>query len=218
MKGMPFPLDGEVIPHRTLQPSGKRLVAAWRVLVGVWVPKRWDLSLAALSQYTTPATPKENPWIDRPKTPSQNSGTSTPRSVVTSAPSNDSDMDEPPVKIRSKRRAPSRRLVRHVLRARVEAVKSLSSFFDDLQQCPRGTQLLASVHLARTYGQVVQRGINEATGLPESEGLRNVYEIIGFLTQRGAKIPTLKQASGETEWAALLSEGEGEGNTTIDET
>ena len=127
-------------------------------------------------------------------------------------------MDEPPVKIRSKRRAPSRRLVRHVLRARVEAVKSLSIFFDDLQQCPQGTQLPASVHLARTYGQVVQRGINEATGLPESEGLRNVHEIIGFLTRRGAKIPTLKQASRETEWAALLSEGEGEGNMTVDET
>ena len=124
-------------------------------------------------------------------------------------------MDEPPVTIRSKRRAPSRKLVRHVLRARAEALKSLSSFFDDLQQCPQGAQLPASVHLARTYGQVVQHGSSDATGLPESEGLRDVHEIIGFLTQRGAKIPTLKQASRETEWAALLSEGEG--NTTVDE-
>ncbi|KIP01621.1 hypothetical protein PHLGIDRAFT_38237 [Phlebiopsis gigantea 11061_1 CR5-6] len=35
----------------------KRLVAAWRVLVGVWAPKRWDLSIPALTQYTVPKVP-----------------------------------------------------------------------------------------------------------------------------------------------------------------
>ncbi|TFY57683.1 hypothetical protein EVJ58_g6874, partial [Rhodofomes roseus] len=45
----------------------KRLVAAWRMLVGVWLPKKWDLSLNALAQYTVPRVPAENEWVDRSK-------------------------------------------------------------------------------------------------------------------------------------------------------
>jgi hypothetical protein len=43
-----------------------QFIAAWRVLVGVWIPKRWDLSLSALAQFTKPKVPPSNPWIDRP--------------------------------------------------------------------------------------------------------------------------------------------------------
>jgi hypothetical protein len=41
----------------------KQSIAAWRVLVGVWIPKRWDLSLSALAQFTKPKVPPPNPWI-----------------------------------------------------------------------------------------------------------------------------------------------------------
>jgi glycerol-3-phosphate O-acyltransferase/dihydroxyacetone phosphate acyltransferase len=190
--------------------SGKQLMAAWRILVGVWAPKRWDMSLAALTPYTTPATPKENPWIDKPR----RSGKNTPTS---SAPP--SDTEEPPVKGRPKRRPPSRRLVRHVLRARIEAVKSLTSFFDYLQNAPSGTSLPASTHLAKLYGSVKQTGVEEVTGWPEYEGERSVHEIVTFLKQRGAKIPAIRHASKEAaEWAAALTSGpEGEGTETADE-
>lgn len=59
--------------------------------------------------------------------------------------------------------------------------------------------------------QAVQCGIGESTGL------WNVHEIIGVLTQWGAKISTLKQAARETGWAVSLCEGDGEGNITVDE-
>jgi glycerol-3-phosphate O-acyltransferase / dihydroxyacetone phosphate acyltransferase len=94
--------------------SGKRLAATWRVLIGVWVPKRWDLSLAALSQYTTPRIPPANPWIDRPLKAAA--------AVVPAA------VEEPPVQAPPNRKPPPpRRMMRHVLRARAEAVMLGSS-------------------------------------------------------------------------------------------
>jgi len=187
--------------------SGKRLLAAWRILVGVWAPKRWDLSISALSQYTTPPTPKENPWV-KPKSSKNNS-------PATSAPPSDSE--DGPVNPRPRKRTPSRRLVRHVLRARVDAIKALSNFFDQLQRSEQPTQLPASVHLAKVYGITTQKGVDEVTGLPEYDGSREVHEVIDFLMQRGAKIPRFKQAAREAEWAAMTEpEGEG-GSTTVDD-
>ncbi|KAG6832040.1 hypothetical protein H0H87_003021 [Tephrocybe sp. NHM501043] len=195
---------------------GKRILAAWRVLVGVWVPRRWDLSAAALTQYTTPILPKENPWVDRPKTPEKHSRNSspTPSSPGSSSPTPSSKSESgnfvtgPPVKARSRRRPPSRRLVRHVLKARVEAVKSLAIFFDNLQRAPPLTQVKASVHLARSYGHLVEVKSPETDAL-EVEGWRDVHEVVQFLTQRGAKIPVLRSNADDGEWAALSSEGEG---------
>ena len=86
----------------------KRLHATWRILVGVWAPKGWDLSGTALSEYMSPKIPPPNPWI--------------------------SGAGEGETRGREKggRRPPSRRLVRHVLRARVEALNGLGELFDSL--------------------------------------------------------------------------------------
>ncbi|GLB37088.1 putative phosphate acyltransferases [Lyophyllum shimeji] len=193
----------------------KRVIAAWRVLVGVWAPKRWDLSLAALSQYTTPPPRKENPWLDKPKTPEQGSRSTSPSTVspgtASPAPASISrtivPMEEPPVKTRPKRRPPSRRLVRHVLRARVEAVKALAIFFDHLQRAPPSARVKASEHLARSYGHLVDVKMSES-GETELQGWRDVSEVVAFLKRRGAKIPALGLGPVEGEWAALSSEGE----------
>jgi len=176
--------------------------------VGVWTPKRWDMSIAALSQYTTPWTPKESLWIDksksRPVTP-----IAPPEIVLSQAP-------EPPVQSRPKRRPPSRRIMRHLLRARADAVKAIVSFIDQLEKAD-GKMIRASSHLARTYGGRID-DFNAATGLGnlgeedppiEPRGWRSAKEVVAFLRQRGAKLASLEQGI-EGDWAALSSDGEGD--------
>ncbi len=190
-------------------PSAKRLYAAWRALVGVWAPKGMDLSLAALSQYTTPVLPKENPWIDRPNssTPEPSTTPTKPGNVPTVLPG-PSDLltsNEPPVRSRRKRHPPTRRIMRHVLRARVEAVKALAVFFDQLERAGTGKKVKASRHLARIYG--FEEG---------GEGWRSAIEVVRFLRAKGAKIPSVSYVPTEEDWMALSSDGEGT-STPIEE-
>ncbi|KAJ6507374.1 hypothetical protein C8R47DRAFT_1037202 [Mycena vitilis] len=184
----------------------KRLLAAWRVLIGVWGPKRWDFSLAALAPYTTPVFPKESEFVAKP-TASAQASPKLPPAVAPSTPEL-GHRAEPPVATRPKRRPPSRRIMRHVLRARVEAVKALAEFFEQLRmqstqsRARGGMRVKASPHLARLYG-----GIEVAEG-QEEEGWREASEVIAFLTKRGAKIPHMKHVQIEGEWAALSSDAE----------
>jgi len=168
-------------------------MAAWRVLVGVWAPKRWDLPLAALSQYTTPAIPGENEWIQKTK--------------ETIAPPT---VEEPPVKSVQKRPPPTRRIIRHVLRSRVEAAKSLATFFDQLNKGGEAKKVKASIHLATLYGWVDHTagdGTNDRATPNEPLGWRHAREVLSFLKRRGAKVASL-QRDIEGEWAALSSDGE----------
>ncbi|KAH8077503.1 glycerol-3-phosphate-acyltransferase [Cristinia sonorae] len=198
----------------------KRLVAAWRVLVGVWTPKRWDLSVNAVAQYTIPKLPPENPWVDRsrsksrPATPGTNTPTSSPLDGASG--SNAPSSTAPLKKTKKDRRPPSRRLIRHVLRARIEAAKSLATLFDRLEQTPE-KHVRASSHLARAFGGQLDPGqpemvvTEEGVSLPEEPaGWRNAAEVLSFLRLRGAKIGGLYKTV-EGEWAAALSsEGENE--------
>ena len=124
---------------------------------------------------------------------------------------------------RPRRRPPSRQIMRHVLRARAEAVRALAGFFERLErECAAAKaagsvkKVLASAHLARAYGGWVEgEGEGEAgKGCVEGQatadgvqlvgpvqGWRSAAEVLGFLRARGAKIPTL-----EGEWAALSEE------------
>ncbi|KAF8444901.1 hypothetical protein L210DRAFT_3502322 [Boletus edulis BED1] len=172
----------------------KRVIAAWRVLVGVWAPKHWDLSLSALSQYTTPQTPPESPWIKR--------GSSTPDLPAQAT--------EPPVVLKRKRPA-SRHIMRHVLRARGEAVRALASFFAALEDAGENKHVVASEHLATRFGWVNDEVNENIQGQgqgpePEVKGFRRAREVISFLRSRGAKIATLEREI-EGGWAgALVSE------------
>lgn len=166
--------------------------------MGVWAPKRWDLSLAALSQYTTPPTPKPNIWLDKFK------------SSVGAPP-----LEEPPVQAAPRRRPPSRRIVRHVLRARAEAARALASFFQQLEQAPEGKRVRASTHLAKAYGGWVDE-VKEENSYETNEvldvyqppkGWRNANEVVAFLRRRGAKIASLEHGI-QGEWAALSSDAD----------
>ncbi|KAK6972111.1 PlsC domain-containing protein [Favolaschia claudopus] len=201
----------------------KRLLATWRVLMGVWAPKRWEFPISALAPYTTPVFPKESEYITKPT-----SSTTTPKPApVVLPPAPDLGPSEPPVQSRPKRRPPSRRIMRHVLRARVEAVKALAEFFEQLRMQSAqsrvkggGVRVKASLHLARMYGGVeaIPRKVEgEGEGVVvvvageaerEEEGWREASEVIAFLTKRGAKIPQMKHVQVEGEWAALSSDAE----------
>jgi glycerol-3-phosphate O-acyltransferase / dihydroxyacetone phosphate acyltransferase len=163
--------------------------------MGVWAPKRWDLSLAALSQYTTPPIPTPNLWLDKYKTRPP--------------------MEEPPVQAPPRRRPPSRRIVRHVLRARAEAARALASFFQHLEQAPEGKRVKASAHLARAYGGWVEEvktennhDGNEVVDVYQPPaGWRSAKEVVAFLRNKGAKIANLEHGI-EGEWAALSSDAD----------
>lgn len=153
--------------------------------------------MAALAQYTTPHIPAESPWING----SRSSASSLPAQVK-----------EP--SILSRKRPASRMIMRHVLRARAEAVRAVASFFAALDAEGDEKDVLASVHLARQFGRVEevkskgedgQDFDNEAV---ETKGYRRAREISAFLRARGAKIPALEREEIGGEWT-LSSEEEG---------
>ncbi|KAM5533716.1 hypothetical protein V8D89_012589, partial [Ganoderma adspersum] len=216
----------------------KRLVAAWRVLVGVWAPKRWDMSLSAVAQYTVPRVPPENPWIDRtkaktksraatpspapvpaPTAPSASASTSASASAPTLAnatpgPSNGTGSGSGSGSSGGKRRRPpSHRLIRHVLRARVEAAKALASLFARLDRAPDGKRVCAAMHLARAFGGGVENAsASEPDGVaavPEPQGWRHAREVVAFLRAHGARFRAL-DAPVDGDWAALSSDGDGD--------
>ncbi|KAI0743633.1 glycerol-3-phosphate-acyltransferase [Daedaleopsis nitida] len=188
--------------------TAKRLVAAWRVLVGVWAPKRWDMSLSALAQYTVPRIPPENPWIDRSKAKSKSRPVTPgiPVSDFSSPPSSSSSPATPQAEGK-RRRPPSRRLIRHVLCARVEAAKALASLFTQLERAPDGKRVFATVHLARGFGGRSTCLKSRARRMRPT-GWRNAREVVSFLRARGAKFRAL-ESPAEGDWAALSSDGEG---------
>ena len=196
--------------HSSPNSSAKRLVAAWRVLIGVWAPKRFEYPLTTLAQYTTTPIPPVNPWIS-----GSHSGTSTPKPDEKAGTSATGAAAEPPVKSRRKRRPRSGRVMRHVLRARAEAVRALTSFVDQLEKGPAEKCVNASAHLAWAYGGGVEdpsalesQSVESAVVPPRnSAGWRRAREVITFLRKRGAKITALERGI-EADWAALNSDGE----------
>lgn len=165
----------------------KRFVATWRVLIGVWTPKRWELSMDALAQYTTPAVPPENTWVERKKAKADETTLHQNEPPVADATVNKRILGK------NSKKPSTRRIMRHVLRARVEAAKALAAMFDDLQS--NNTRLRASPHLAKTHGAV-----------EGDQGWRSAGEVIQFLKERGAKIPRTSDLSSKEEaWARALS-------------
>lgn len=169
------------------------------------MPKRFDISMAALSQYTIPRVPPESIWIDRAKSRSPKPDADPVQKPSPSPPTEPGVHNEPPAVVRPARRPPSRRLVRHVLKARVQAVKALAGFFDHLNQAGNKKKVKAAVHLAFANGG----GVDPSGDGDDVNGWRYAGEVITFLKGKGAKIPTLGQKPSNGEWAALSSDGEG---------
>lgn len=205
----------------------KRLMTAWRVLVGVWTPKKWDISVAALKQYTVPETPPENPWIDRPRSRQSssahlplgaNNSSSTPPAGTSANPSPPasspaSSTSDPSKTSKKKRKPPTRRLIKHVLRARVEAARALASFIQSLSSAPRDKRILAADHLATLYGGFAEAApsllssdaTSESAQQQRRQGFRYANEVIQFLRDHGANIARLQTTIADDYWAAALS-------------
>ncbi|KAG8934545.1 hypothetical protein FRC02_009757 [Tulasnella sp. 418] len=218
----------------------KRLVAAWRVLLGVWGPKQWEMGLAALTQYTIPVIPPPNPWIDKPL---PRSGTATPIPPPETKPATtdgDGSSSKTTSTIKKKAKRPSsRRLIRHVLRARIEASQALATFLEELEY--KSPRIRVSSHLGHPEGQVEEgyvsgmsstsaserSGYVDASGNHNSnssdslstpvllgEGEKKAYlegkEIIALLRRRGARV---KHEGQHSDWAAVVSSSEGEDNS-----
>ncbi|KAI0047908.1 glycerol-3-phosphate-acyltransferase [Auriscalpium vulgare] len=178
----------------------KRVEAAWRVLIGVWAPKKWDYPLATLKQYTTTPIPPANPWITgSPATPKTDD--KVPAAIDALAGS----ATDPSTTSR-KRRPRSGRVMRHVLRARAVAARGLASFIDQLERAPEGKRVRASVHLAQSYGAASESN-GAVVPSPDPVGWRNAKEVVQFLRERGAKVASLGRGI-EGDWAALNSDGE----------
>lgn len=188
--GFPLPAKFTTLPLRTLDhyERAKRLLAAWRVLVGVWTPKSWDLAGPALGQYTTPFIPPENPWVQ----PRANPDEPAPSAVLS-----------PPHRGKHRRKTPSRRLIRHVLRARAEAVRVLVTFIAHIEKgAPEERRVKSSRHLAELHGN-------------GEEGWRNGREVIAFLKKRGATIAGLEETIRfEGEWVGETVSSDWEGETS----
>jgi glycerol-3-phosphate O-acyltransferase / dihydroxyacetone phosphate acyltransferase len=177
--------------------SMKRVVAAWRVLIGVWAPKKWEYSLTALAQYTVTPIPRASAWITK-----------------STKAAGSSMASEPPVSPHPSRpqRPRSGRVMRHILRARAEAVRSLALFISQLETGPAEKRVRASVHLARVYG-----GVEDSIGpsdtsstvvaLPELVGWRHAHEVVSYLRMHGAKVAALERGI-EVDWAAQNSDGD----------
>ena len=102
--------------------------------------------------------------------------------------------------------------MRHVLRARAEAARSLASFIGQLEAGPADKRVSASVHLARVYGGVESptgaSGISStAESSPTFVGWRHAHEVVSYLRDHGAKIAALERGI-EVEWIAQNSDGE----------
>ncbi|EJU02899.1 glycerol-3-phosphate acyltransferase [Dacryopinax primogenitus] len=170
--------------------SMKRLVAAWRVLIGVWGPQSWEISLSSLQLSARPDKP-ENQYLRKKPTPA-GTGTATPAtssSPGTSVSPVAGEPPAPPKPFKKRQKLPSRRLVRHVLRYRVLACQALFKFLNDLERSDE--RVTASPHLARAFGHLpetsvsVQESTNEEF-VPEPNESRSGHEVIRFLRSRGA--------------------------------
>lgn len=183
-------------------------MAAWRVLVGVWVPKRSELSMNALQQYLVPVKPAESQWIDK-KTEKD----ARPVNVASSSSESASNLH---ASEQRKRRTPTRRLIRHVLRARARAVLALASFFAELEKNADGNRVYASKHLAAQYGGFGGASRMKALVERELRGWRDAREVLTFLRDRGAKMASLEAQMAGDYWAgagSALSEGEDDYST-----
>ncbi|KAF8326546.1 uncharacterized protein EI90DRAFT_2999108 [Cantharellus anzutake] len=196
---------------------GKRVLAAWRILIGVWGPRKWDLSLTALKAYTKVEPPPPNPWLDQYK-----------EKKPPAAGDSGSDPSQPPAPKKAKvvlgpapkrrKRPSSRHLIRHVLRARLKAIQSLASFLGDVERS--NGRVRASVHLAERFNSASdfsplaeEDSKDDGTFLAVDgpKGWRHGNEVLAYLRSKGARIGP--PPTEESEWVAegLSSGDEGEG-------
>ena len=187
------------------------------------------MSLSALTQYTITQPPPPNPFLKLPDSMrdafvrSSSSPTVPTLSTTSPDPSSSSGAGAvvPTTSRKSNKRPPSRKLVRHLLRARAEAVRRLASFIRRIDK--DDVRVSASGFMAKAYGggldSLFAHGggeIETVSGGVEAElnptGWRNGKEVVAYLKSKGAMVGKLLREgeSGEQpyQWDVLSSDGE----------
>ncbi|WWC72092.1 uncharacterized protein I206_106052 [Kwoniella pini CBS 10737] len=155
----------------------KRLVASWRLLIGVWTPKPEFPLPKFLDSYKSFAP-------DPPK-------------VAGLSPTTK------PEKYTKPKKLPSRVLVKHVLRIRLQAMKELNKTLLNIEL--KDQSVNASFWLVEEFVGEIEKPSKEEENLNEWErelnrGIRNGKEVIGFLRGKGARLGVRKNEEGH--WAA----------------
>lgn len=113
-------------------------------------------------------------------------------------------------KVKASRRPPTRRLIRHVLRARTEAARQLGAFLKRIDR--PGVRVSASEHMVDIFGggyeSLHTQDPSEVEGFPT--GWRDGKEVMKYLKSKGARFERLYLEEDEQgyEWAALQSDTE----------
>ncbi|WRT70150.1 uncharacterized protein IL334_007144 [Kwoniella shivajii] len=156
----------------------KRFVASWRLLIGIWTPRRSEFPLPSfLASYKSFAP-------DPPKV------AGLPPSI-------------PPEKYTRPKRLPSRVLVKHVLRTRLQAAKELSKVLLEIES--KDISINSSFWLASEFGGEIMKPTNEEEDMNEWErelakGVRNGKEVVSFLRARGARLDLGR--NDQSHWVA----------------
>ncbi|KAJ1304729.1 hypothetical protein OPQ81_005867 [Rhizoctonia solani] len=178
----------------------KQFMAAWRVLIGVWGPERWDLSTTAVEPWTKPRERPANEWIKPSpsdnKPPAVDTKTGEAGGIPNVTPSSSTSTTRP----KGKRRPASRGLIRHVLRARVHASRALANYLEELQ---RSDRLLLATQPIPELDIGLSAKLDDDQEIPRRRSLA----VIDYLRGKGAKIAQLSHRDS-SDWAALSSDGE----------
>ncbi|KAG8731761.1 hypothetical protein FRC11_002459 [Ceratobasidium sp. 423] len=175
----------------------KRFMAAWRVLIGVWGPKRWDLSIAAIEPWTKPRERPANEWIKPSPTDAKPTAVETKSGESGGVP----NVTPPkPTSTRGKKRPASRGLIRHVLRARLHASRALANYLEELQ---RSDRLLPATQRIPELDVGLSGTLSDNQEIPR----RHALAVVDYLRSKGAKIAQLSHKDS-SDWAALSSDGE----------
>ena len=173
--------------------SFKRLVAAWRVIVGVWAPKRREIPIAKLASVLPSSSAPEG---------------ATKNAYAWKTRGTEQEIKEEVRKTEKRKRVPTRRFIKHVLRTRVAAAQALEAFLAELEQGGHRVNARPWLVEAAPYGAEAAQAEQQSTAEEGKDavdrfpmGTRAGEEVVEFLRQRGARI--LPSASEHTGWDAL---------------
>jgi glycerol-3-phosphate O-acyltransferase/dihydroxyacetone phosphate acyltransferase len=102
----------------------KRLIASYKILIGLLSPRSSDLPMDALGSYTTPPPPPVNPYIKRQIAAESDSSSNSTQSTPPILPAK--ELPKP-------RLVSSRKLIRHLLEARAQATVALCEYLDEVE-------------------------------------------------------------------------------------
>jgi len=182
----------------------ERLVAAWRVIVGIWTPKARERPMDYLKSF-----------IPESATPVGATPPDAVKAWQKGGPPVSAAIKANKLKEKRKKRLPTRRLIKHVLRSRVKAAQALESFLSQLENSEIRVNAKPWLARAAMFGGEVDQEVDAVNEKADTGdivdrvpmGSRAGAEVVEYLRRNGAVIP---HGQGELNaWAAAQSEFEG---------